>query len=162
MKTNQRPFPILLLVRFHWAAISSFSLVIQIIGAFCPFAGCRGYWGTAQPGTFWIPPEEQTPWSDAVLQVEGTDGVGLQFETAMQTLLCIAEPSRANMIVFFSNRAWPKQQFPGASMILGGFPPSQMGEGSREKGRSLVIGAVHATKQQGDREELFSFIFAWE
>lgn len=57
------------------------------------------------------PPEEQTPWSDAVLQVEGTDGVGLQFETAMQTLLCIAEPSRANMIVFFSNRAQPKQQF---------------------------------------------------
>ena len=69
-----------------------------------------------------------------MLQVEGTDGVGLQLETAMQTLLCIAEPSRANMIVFFSNRAQPKQQFPRESMILGGFSRSQMGEGSREKG----------------------------
>lgn len=69
-----------------------------------------------------------------MLQVEGTDGVGLQFETAMQTLLCIAEPSRANVIVLFSNRARPKQQFPGETMILGGFPRSQMGEGSREQG----------------------------
>lgn len=47
-------------------------------------------------------------------------------------------------------------------MILGGFPPSGMGEGSREKGQALVIGAVHATKQQGDWEEKRCFIFAWE
>lgn len=90
-----------------------------------------------------------------MLQAEGTDGAGLQFETAMQTLLCIAEPSSPNTIVF------PKQQFPGESMILGGFPPSQIREGSREKGSSLV-GAVQATKQQGEREEKCFFIFVWE
>lgn len=37
------------------------------------------------------PPVEQAPRSDVLLQGEGTDGVVLQFKTAMQTLLCIAE-----------------------------------------------------------------------
>jgi len=62
---------------------------------------------------------------------------------------CRAQQSKHDSL--FSNRAQPKQQFTRESMILGGFPPSRMGEGSREKGRSLVIGAVHATKQQGEK-----------
>lgn len=92
----------------------NFTLIKQKGGAFCPFAGCSWYQGSAVLGALWVPPEKQAPWSDAVLQVEGTDGVGLQLETAMQTLLCIAEPSRANTIVFFQTGLDPNISFPMA------------------------------------------------
>lgn len=92
----------------------NFTLIKQKGEAFCPFAVCSWYQGSAVLGALWVPPEKQAPWSDAVLQVEGTDGVGLQLETAMQTLLCIAEPSRANTIVFFQTGLDPNISFPMA------------------------------------------------
>lgn len=102
MKANQCPFPVLLLVQFHWAAISVFSLVIQISGVFCPFAGCHGYRGTAQPGALRILPwrTDSLEWCSAASGRDRWCWIAVWDCNADSVMHCRAQQSKHDSLFF--------------------------------------------------------------